>query len=107
MSRNITLYKRDLSASCGIRSRNICDKPFAHLFMVSLVLATTAWMAATKLAVAPVFMYALVFVLVEIAYIAFERATLSRANDSGAEAVNKTGVEPPPIAVDRSAQAPR
>jgi hypothetical protein len=36
----------------------------------------------------------LVFVLVEIAYIAFE------ANDSGAEPVKKTGVEPPPIAVD-------
>jgi hypothetical protein len=64
-------------------------------------------MAATKLAVAPVFMYGLVFVLVEIAYIAFERATLLQANDSGVEAVNKTGVEPPPIAVDRSAQAPR
>src|SRR5436189_2822519 len=44
---------------------------FAHLFMVSLVPATTAWMAATKLAAAPVFVYALVFVLVETAYIAF------------------------------------
>jgi uncharacterized membrane protein len=70
------------------------------IFMVSLVPATTAWMAATKLAAAPVFMYGLVFVLVEIAYVAFERATLLQANDSGVEAVNKTGVEPPPIAVD-------
>jgi uncharacterized membrane protein len=50
--------------------------------MVSLVPATMAWMAATKLAAAPVFVYALVFVLVEIAYIAFERASLSQANDS-------------------------
>jgi uncharacterized membrane protein len=55
---------------------------FAHLFMVSLVPATTAWMAATKLAAAPVFVYGLVFVLVETAYIAFERAALSQASDS-------------------------
>ena len=55
---------------------------FAHLFMVSLVPATTAWMAATKLAAAPVFVYALVFVLVETAYIAFERTALSQASDS-------------------------
>jgi uncharacterized membrane protein len=55
---------------------------FAHLFMVSLVPATTAWMAATKLAAAPVFVYALVFALVETAYIAFERTALSQASDS-------------------------
>jgi len=55
---------------------------FAHLFMVSLVPATTVWMAATKLAAAPVFVYALVFVLVETAYIAFERASLSQASDT-------------------------
>lgn len=55
---------------------------FAHLFMVSLVPATTAWLAATKLAAAPVFVYALVFVLVEVAYIAFERTALSQASDS-------------------------
>jgi len=54
---------------------------FAHLFMVSLVPATTAWMAATKLAAAPVFVYALVFVLVETAYIAFEGSALSQAGD--------------------------
>ncbi len=55
---------------------------FAHLFMVSLVPATTVWMAATKLAAAPVFVYALVFVLIETAYIAFEREALSQASDS-------------------------
>src|SRR5882762_9255961 len=55
---------------------------FAHLFMVSLVPATTVWMAATRFAAAPVFVYALVFVLVEIAYIAFERVALSQASDS-------------------------
>jgi uncharacterized membrane protein len=55
---------------------------FAHLFTVSLVPATTVWMAATKLAAAPVFVYALVFVFVETAYIAFEQAALSQASDS-------------------------
>ena len=55
---------------------------FAHLFMVLLVPATTIWMAATKLAAAPVFVYALVFVLVETAYIAFERTALSQASDN-------------------------
>jgi uncharacterized membrane protein len=52
---------------------------FAHLFMVSLIPVTTAWMAATRLAAAPVFVYALVFVLVEIAYIAFEGTAFSQA----------------------------
>jgi uncharacterized membrane protein len=55
---------------------------FAHLFMVSLVPAATVWMAATKLAAAPVFIYALVFVLVEAAYIAFERAAFSQARNT-------------------------
>ena len=52
---------------------------FAHLFMVSLVPVTTAWIAATRLAAAPVFIYALVFVFIEIAYLAFERTCLAQA----------------------------
>jgi TMEM175 potassium channel family protein len=55
---------------------------FAHLFMISLVPAATAWMAETKLAAAPVFIYALVFVLVETAYIAFERTAFSQARET-------------------------
>jgi uncharacterized membrane protein len=55
---------------------------FAHLFMVSLVPAATVWMAATRLAAAPVFIYGLVFVLVETAYIAFERVAFSQARDT-------------------------
>ena len=55
---------------------------FAHLFMVSLVPATTVWIAATRFAAAPVFVYALVFVLIETAYIAFEGEALSQASDS-------------------------
>lgn len=54
---------------------------FAHLFMISLVPAATSWMAATRLAAAPVFIYALVFVLVEVAYISFERAAFAQAGD--------------------------
>jgi len=54
---------------------------FAHLFMISLVPVTTAWIAATRLAAAPVFVYALVFVLIEIAYLAFERTALAQATD--------------------------
>ena len=41
---------------------------FAHLFMVSLVPFSTAWVAGTRLAAVPVFVYAAVFVLVELAY---------------------------------------
>jgi uncharacterized membrane protein len=54
---------------------------FAHLFMVLFVPVTTAWMAATRLAPAPVFVYALVFVLDEIAYIAFEHTAFSQATE--------------------------
>lgn len=54
---------------------------FAHLFMISLVPAATAWMAETRLAAVPVFIYALVFVFVEIAYIAFEQTAFSQARD--------------------------
>ena len=55
---------------------------FAHLFMISLVPVTTSWMAATRLSAAPVVVYAFVFVLIEIAYLAFERTALSQAKDS-------------------------
>jgi uncharacterized membrane protein len=52
---------------------------FAHLFAVSLVPFTTAWVADTRLAAVPVFVYAAVFVLVELAYLQFERHALSHA----------------------------
>jgi uncharacterized membrane protein len=55
---------------------------FAHLFMISLVPATTVWIAATRLAAAPVFVYAGVFVLINIAYLAFTWETLSQASAS-------------------------
>lgn len=55
---------------------------FGHLFMISLVPVTTTWMAQTRLAAGPVFVYALVFVLVEVAYIAFERTAFAQASES-------------------------
>jgi uncharacterized membrane protein len=52
---------------------------FAHLFMVSLVPFATAWVASSRLAAAPVFLYAAVFVLVELAYFQFEHHALAHA----------------------------
>lgn len=43
---------------------------FAHLFSVSLIPFTTEWIADSRLAAAPVALYALVFVLVNITYLA-------------------------------------
>jgi TMEM175 potassium channel family protein len=51
---------------------------FAHLFMVSLVPFSTAWVARTHLAAVPVFVYAAVFVLVELAYLQFEHHALAQ-----------------------------
>jgi len=52
---------------------------FAHMFMVSLVPFSTAWVASTRLAAVPVFAYAAVFVLVELAYLQFEHHVMSQA----------------------------
>lgn len=43
---------------------------FAHLFSVSLIPFTTEWIADSRLAAAPVVLYAAVFVLVDITYLA-------------------------------------
>jgi uncharacterized membrane protein len=52
---------------------------FAHFFLVSLVPFATAWVASTRLAVVPAFVYAAVFVLVELAYLQFEHHALTHA----------------------------
>src|SRR4030095_16694682 len=52
---------------------------FVHLFMVSLIPFSTAWVADTQLAAVPVFVYATVFVLVNLAYIPFEWHALTFA----------------------------
>lgn len=43
---------------------------FAHLFSVSLIPFATAWIAESRLAAAPVALYAAVFVLVNVTYLA-------------------------------------
>jgi uncharacterized membrane protein len=53
---------------------------FAHLFAVSLVPFTTAWVARTRLSSAPVTVYAAVFVCVNIAYLVFVRQVLRQTN---------------------------
>lgn len=52
---------------------------FAHLFLVSLVPFSTAWVADTSFAAAPVSTYAAVFVLVNSAYLAFAWEVLAQA----------------------------
>jgi uncharacterized membrane protein len=56
---------------------------FVHLFMVSLVPFSTAWVANAQFAKAPVFVYAAIFVLVNLAYIPFEWHALSAAQIEG------------------------
>jgi uncharacterized membrane protein len=51
---------------------------FAHLFTVSLVPFATAWVASARIAAVPVFVYAAVFVLVELAYLQFEHHALAQ-----------------------------
>jgi uncharacterized membrane protein len=62
---------------------------FAHLFMVSLVPFSTAWVAATRLAAVPVSLYAGVFVLVNAAYLAVERLALAQASDDAMSATTR------------------
>ncbi len=52
---------------------------FTLLFMVSLVPFSTAWVARTHLAAVPVFIYAAVFILVELTYFQFERHASAQA----------------------------
>ena len=53
---------------------------FVHLFAVSLVPFATAWVAQSRLAPAPVAAYAALFLAVDLAYLAFERAVLEQAD---------------------------
>jgi uncharacterized membrane protein len=55
---------------------------FVHLFLVSLLPFATAWVARTRLASPPVVFYAALFVCIDVAYNAFEREVLARAEPS-------------------------
>lgn len=54
---------------------------FAHLFSVSLIPITTEWIADSRLAAAPVALYASVFVLVNITYLALCQEVIDRPAD--------------------------
>lgn len=54
---------------------------FAHLFSVSLIPFFTVWVAESKLAPVPVAMYALVFFLVNVTYLALVWQTFCRNNN--------------------------
>lgn len=51
---------------------------FVHMFAASLVPFTTAWVADTKMASVPVFVYAAVIVFVNLAYHGFANAVVPR-----------------------------
>lgn len=61
---------------------------FGHLFFVSLVPFTTAWMAQTEFAPAPVLVYAALFVMTDGMYNLFEREIL---RSSASSARSSTG----------------
>jgi uncharacterized membrane protein len=52
---------------------------FAHLFVVSLVPFSTAWIAVTRFAAVPVAVYAAILVMVNSAYLAFVWEVLAQA----------------------------
>jgi uncharacterized membrane protein len=56
---------------------------FAHLFTVSLIPFSTAWIADTELAAIPVALYAGVFVLVNATYIALCFEVVDRSQSAG------------------------
>ncbi|HUN95293.1 MAG TPA: TMEM175 family protein [Bradyrhizobium sp.] len=53
---------------------------FIHLFFVSLIPFATAWVARSEMAPVPVALYATIFLLVDIAYLVFEREVLAQAD---------------------------
>lgn len=53
-----------------------------HLFLVSLVPFATQWAARSRLQPVPVVVWAAVFVCVDMAYLAFERAVMAQADCS-------------------------
>ncbi|MGB8105199.1 MAG: hypothetical protein WCF47_13090, partial [Pseudolabrys sp.] len=58
---------------------------FAHLFSMSLLPLSTAWMAASKLAPEPVAFYAAVFFLVNVTYVCLVRELVDRTHDAAPE----------------------
>ena len=64
----------------GAPSPGLIWTNFIHLFTVSLLPFATAWVARTRIASAPVALYAGLFVCIDVAYNVFEREVLARAD---------------------------
>lgn len=62
---------------------------FAHLFMTSLIPASTAWISATRLASGPVFVYAAVFVMINIAFLGYQQEAMSQASAGEVSAMTR------------------
>jgi len=75
----VWLNHHHLLRFCQHASPRLIWMNFVHLFMVSLIPFSTAWLADSKLAAVPVFVYGAVFVLVNVAYIPFEWHALAWA----------------------------
>ena len=61
---------------------------FAFLFAVSLIPFATAWLAETRIAPLPVSVYGLVFCLVNVSYLFFERTVLSAPEEQGQDFIS-------------------
>lgn len=55
---------------------------FANLFSISLIPFSTAWLASSRIAALPLAVYAIVFLLVEVTYIALMYETFRQAIES-------------------------
>jgi len=62
---------------------------FLHMFCASLVPFATAWVAATRIASVPVFVYAAVTVMVNLSYHAFAREVIYRSSDGGGHRIRR------------------
>jgi uncharacterized membrane protein len=58
---------------------------FANLFSISLIPFSTAWLASSRIAAFPLAVYAIVFLLIELTYIALMYETLRQAIESPAD----------------------
>lgn len=78
----VWLNHHHLLRSCQDPSPRLIWINLVHLFIiVSLVAFSTPWIADTKLAAVPVFVYVAIFVLVNLAYIPFEWHALTSASE--------------------------
>lgn len=74
----VWLNHHHLSSYAELATPRLVWSNFAHLFSVSLIPITTEWIADSRLAAAPVALYAFVFVLVNVTYLALCREVVDR-----------------------------